>query len=325
MIIAVEDLRALCQAILIGRKLEEGDAHIVTDILIEAELRGRATHGMIRLPGIADRVSAGTRAPMLLAKDGPAYALIDGQDNLGYLVAHRCARTAIGKAGRSGVGVVGAFNTSHSGMLGYYASMVADAGLVGVVMCHTGPRIVPWGGKEPVLGTNPIAAGFPASKGQVLVDLSCAAITNGEILMAMKDGKEIPDGRALGPDGKLTTDPDKAIKGGALPFGEHKGYALAVMIQMFSGPLLNADPVPEMGKNYGIFMLAIDPSIFLGVDAFQSSVTEVVKTVKNSMPADGVTEILAPGERAFREREMRLQSGVEINDELMDALWGLES
>lgn len=325
MIVDVENLRELCQSVLVGRDLNEADAHIVTDALVEAELRGRPTHGVIRLPGIAEHASAGARSPMLLAKDGPAYALIDGQENLGYLVAHRCARTVIGKADRSGVGVVGAFNTGHCGMLGYYASMIADAGLVGQVMCHTSPRIVPWGGREPVLGTNPIAAAFPSTEGQVLVDLSAAAITNGEILMAIKDGKDIPEGRALGPDGKLTTDPEEARKGGVLPFGGHKGYALSMMIQLFSGPLLNAAPIPEPGKNYGIFMLAIDPSIFHGVDTFQSGVQDVVTAVKNSALAEGVTEILAPGERAFREREMRVQSGVAVDDELMDALRRLGS
>ena len=125
--IKIENLRALCQSILTDRGLDAADAHIVTDILIEAELRGRPTHGMIRLPGIAERVSQGNQSPMVTEKDAPAYALIDGRDNLGYLVAHRSACTAIDKAKQSGVGVVGARDTSHSGMLGYYASMIADA------------------------------------------------------------------------------------------------------------------------------------------------------------------------------------------------------
>lgn len=320
MIIAVENLRALCQSVLMDRGLDEADAHVVTDILIEAELRGRATHGMIRLPGIVERVSRGAQVPMVAVKEAGAYALIDGRDNLGYLVAHRCARIAIDKAKQSGVGVVGARNTSHSGMLGYYASMIADAGLVGLAMCNTGPRIVPWGGREPVLGTNPIAAGFPSAEGQVLVDFSCAAITNGEILVALNDGKAIPAGRALGPDGEPTTDPERARRGGALPFGEHKGYALAVLIQLFTGALLTADPVPEMGGHYGIFALGIDPSIFLGIDAFRRGVDEVVCAVKNALPADGVTEILAPGERAFRERAARIRSGIAMGDEVMAEL-----
>lgn len=320
MIVDVEDLRSLCQHVLTDRHLSDADAHIVTDILIEAELRGRSTHGVIRLPAIADRISSSARKPMLLAKDGPASASVDGQENLGYLVAHRCARSVIGKADQTGMGVVSGFNTGYCGMLGYYASMIADAGLVGLVMCNTSPRVVPWGGVEPVLGTNPIAAGFPAPNGQVLIDLSAASITTGEILVALKDGEKIPDGRVLGPDGKTTTDPEVARKGAVLPFGEHKGYALGMMIQLFSGVLTGAAPVPKPGQNYGIFMLALSSSLFMEQEDFVSGVGDVVKRIKTSLHADGVEEILVPGERAFREREMRLQSGIGVDDDLMAAL-----
>jgi len=320
MIVDVEDLRALCQKILTDRDVSDADAHIVTDILIEAELRGRPTHGVIRMPAIADKVSSGARKPMLLAKDGPASALVDGQENLGYLVAHRCARSVIGKADQTGMGVVGGFNAGHCGMLGYYASMIADAGLVGLVMCDTSPRVVPWGGIEPVLGTNPIAAAFPAPNGQILIDLSTAAITSGEILMALKDGEKIPKGVALGPDNKTTTDPEVARKGMLLPFGEHKGYALGMMIQLFSGALIGAAPVPKPGQNYGVFMLALSSALFVEEDDFVNGVGEVVKRIKTSLHADGVEEILVPGERAFREREMRLQSGIGVDDDLIDAL-----
>lgn len=318
--VAVEELRSLSQAILVNRDLAEIDAHIVTDILLEAELRGRSTHGLVRLPRVAEHCASGARKPMLLPKDSSGFALIDGQENLGYLVAHRSARLVVGKADRVGVGVVGSFNTGHCGMLGYYASMIADAGLVGLVMCDTGPRIVPWGGTEPVLGTNPIAAGFPAPQGQVLIDLSSAAITNGEILMALKEEKELPAGRALDQDGNLTTDPIKASKGAVLPFGGHKGYSLAVMIQILSGVLVGASPIPQQGQNYGIFMLAIDPTIFLDRDLFQAGVGELLQGIKSARRAKEVAEILVPGERGFREREMRLIGGIDLNNDLLDEL-----
>lgn len=312
-----EHLRGLSVRILEERGLSDEDAGIVTDILVEAELRGRPTHGMIRLPGIADRVSERPRQAMKLVRDGAAYALIDGQENLGYLVGHRAARTAIGRADRSGVGLVGAHNTSHCGMLGYYVSMIADAGMVGMAMCNTNPRIVPHGGVEPVLGTNPIAAAFPAASGQILVDLAAAAITNGEILLAIKDGLEIPDGRAMGPSGVTTTDPEKAQIGGALPFGGHKGFALAVMIQMFTGVMMGGAPVPEPGKDYGLFMMAIDPQIFIDKSDFDASVATFVSKIKSSRRGVGVAEILIPGERAYRERALRQVEGLEIDDDVM--------
>ena len=312
-----EHLRGLSNRVLEDRGLSDEDAGIVTDILVEAELRGRATHGMIRLPGIADRISEKPRQAMKLSRDGAAYALIDGQENLGYLVAHRAARTAIGRADRSGVGLVGAHNTSHCGMLGYYVSMIADAGMVGMAMCNTNPRIVPTGGAEPVLGTNPIAAAFPAVSGQILVDLAAAAITNGEILLAIKDGHSIPDGLAVGADGRTTMDPEAARTGGALPFGGHKGYALAVMIQMFTGVMMGGSPVPEPGQDYGLFVMAIDPQIFLDKAEFDTAVVALVDRVKSSRRADGVAEILIPGERAYRERVLRQEEGLDIDDDVM--------
>ncbi len=315
--VSMEDLRELSRGILVGGGLGEEDAHIVADILLEAELRGRSTHGVIRLPGIVARSAAGGRRPMRLAREGGAYALVDGQENLGYLVAHRCARMAVGKADGAGIGVVGGFNTGHCGMLGYYASMMADAGMVGLVMCDTSPRVVPWGGTEPVLGTNPISAGFPARKGQVVVDLSVAAITSGQILMAMADGKPIPEGCALDSDGRLTTDPAAARKGASLPFGGHKGYALGMMIQILSGALVRGAPVPEPGVNYGIFMQAISPSIFLDREVFRDGVNELIERIKSARRAEGIGEILIPGERAFREREIRLREGIDVDE----ALW----
>jgi len=317
---SAKDMRELCRDILMRHKLGEEDAHIVTDCLLEAELRGRPTHGLIRLPGIAERSASGRRRPMRMTSEGGAYARVDGQENLGYLVAHRCARTAVTKADSMGVGLVGGVNTGHCGMLGYYASMMADAGMAGLVMCNTLPRIAPWGGTEPVLGTNPISAGFPARDGQVLVDLSTAAITNGEILMALKDGKPIPKGRALGPDGRLTTDAAQAKRGAVLPFGAHKGYALAMMVQIFSGILMGAAPVPDPGKDYGIFMLAVSPSIFQKMALFQDGVAELVKRLKSARLAEGATEILVPGERAFRERDARLQDGIDVDEDLFRTL-----
>ena len=320
MIIDVIDLRGLCEQVLGGHGLSEEDAHIVTDILIEAELRGRATHGVIRVPGIVKRIDAQPRTAMKLERDGAAYALIDGQANLGYLVAHRCAKTVIGRTDRSGIGVVGAYNTGHCGMLGYYTSMLADAGFVALAMCDTSPRIAPWGGKQAVLGTNPISAAFPMQGGQVLVDMSSAAITNGELLVAIKDGERIPEGVALNADGVVTTDPESARGGAALPFGGPKGYALATMIQIFAGVLMRGDPVPEPGRNYGIFLMGLDPEIFGAKADFLSGVHSLVEQIKNSARPEGVSEILVPGERAFREREMRLSDGIRVDDDLVDEI-----
>ena len=138
--------------------------------------------------------------------------------------------------------------------------------------------------------------------------------------MALKAGHDIPDGCALGSDGRLTTDPETARRGAVLPFGGHKGYALAVLIQIFSGALVQAAPVPEPGRNYGIFILAISPAIFGEMEVFQAGVDALVQRLKSAGKADGVSEILVPGERAFREREARLREGIDVDDDLLEEL-----
>ena len=320
MIIGETDLRGLCEQVLGGHGLSEEDAHIVTDILIEAELRGLATHGVIRIPGIVKKLLDRPRTAMKLERDGAAYALIDGQDNLGYLVANRCAKIVIGRTDRSGIGVVGAHNTGRCGMLGYYTSMLADAGFVAMAMCDTSPRIAPWGGKQALLGTNPISAAFPMQGGQVLVDISSAAITNGELLVAIKNGKQIPEGVALNAAGSVTTDPESALTGAVLPFGGYKGFALATMIQIFSGVLMRGDPVPKPGRNYGFFIMGLDPEIFGTKKDFLSGVSSLVEQIKNTARPDRVSEILVPGELAFRKREMRLSEGITVDDDLLEKI-----
>jgi len=320
MIMWVKDIRALSEKVLIRRGLQKPEANIITDILLEAELRGRPTHGLIRLSGIAQKCSQEGNQEIYVTKEGPSYALLDGRENFGYLVAHRCTRIAAEKADTTGIGIAGGFNTGHCGMLGYYASMIAYTGKVALVMCDTSPRIVPTGGTHAVLGTNPISAGFPANGGHILVDFSTAAITNGQILLAIKHGKAIPEGCALDPEGRPTIDPASAIRGGVLPFGGHKGYALSVIIQVFSGILVNAATVPAPGKNYGFFVLAISPTIFLKQTAFEDGVDELVQRLKSAQPSEGTGEILVPGERAFRERERRLKEGIEVDEALMEEL-----
>ena len=319
--IPVEDLRTLSSAILQHHGLNEVDARIVADAILEAELRGRPAYGVVRLPGIAERAASHGRTPMRVVRRGGAGTLVDGKGNLGYLVAHRCARTASEKARQGGgIGLVGAFNTDACGMAGYYVSLVVSTGLICLMMCNGSPRTVPWGATEPVLGANPLAAGFPFSGGQVLVDLSTSATTQGDLLMALRTGERIPEGRAVDHEGRLTTDPQAALKGAALPFGGHKGFALGLVVQVLASALVGAAPIPKPGENYGLLMLALDPAIFVDREVFDRGLSEIVRRVKSARRAEAGTEILIPGERAFRDRERRLKEGVEVDADLLEEL-----
>lgn len=318
--VSADDLRTLSLAILQRHGLNEEDARVVADAVVEAELRGHPAHGVVRLPGITERLASHGRAPMRVVRRGGSGTLVDGKGNLGYLVAHRCARTAAEKARKGGIGLVGAFNTDTCGMAGHYVSLVVSTGLICLMMCDGSPRTAPWGATEPILGANPFAAGFPFSGGQVLVDFSTAAVTPGDLLMSLNAGGRIPEGRAIDHEGRLTADPQAALRGAALPFGGHKGFALGLVIQVMASALVGAAPIPSPGENYGLLFLALDPAIFVDREVFDRGLGEIVRRVKSARRADPATEVLIPGERSFRDRERRLREGIEVDEDLLEEL-----
>ena len=323
MLLSVNDARQLALNFLKRGGIPEAEAGIITDILLESELRGRKTHGFIRLSGIKDRYAKSEKHPITIAKESGHWMLIDGGDNPGYLVAHYAMNAAIEKAKSYGSSLVGAYNSSHCGMAGYYANMAPEADCIGIVMADCLPRITAWGGVESIFGTNPIAVGIPTNNVPIVLDMSTASITNGDLLVAMREGKSIKEGLAFDPEGNLTTDPSQALKGSVLPFGEYKGYGLALVIQILSGALVNAAVIPPPGVNYGLLLIVIDPSIFLPLDEFKRKVTDLIDQVKNTKKMDGVAEILVPGERAWRERKQRMEIGIELDDDLVEQLRSL--
>ncbi len=138
--------------------------------------------------------------------------------------------------------------------------------------------------------------------------------------MALRSGGRVPEGRAVDHEGRLTTDPQAALKGAALPFGGHKGFALSLVVQVLASVLVGAAPIPKPGENYGLFMLALDPAIFVDREVFDRGLGEIVRRVKSARRAAPGVEVLIPGERAFRERERRLKAGVEVEDDLLEEL-----
>ena len=285
-------------------------------MLLEAELRGRATHGIVRLPPLVEMLSSLDRSPIQIVKDTPTAVLLDGGNDLGYLVAHRATELAIDKAKAAGVATGGAFNTQHTGMLGYYPLMAAKEGLFALAVCNTFPKIIPHGAAEPVYGTNPFAVGFPTPSHPLVVDFSTAAVTIGELIVASRSGEQLADGLAVDADGRPTTDPDAAMKGSVHPFGGHKGSALSFIVQILSTALTGAMPTPPRGGGYGFFTIVIDPAATVGLDGFGRTAAQVVAAVRGARPAAGIDEVLVPGERSERERRRRLEEGIDVDDDL---------
>lgn len=290
-------------------------AEIIADVLLEAELRGKETHGLIRLEGIAARYSKDEMGEIKVVKRTGSHLLIDGGNNPGYVVAYLAAQRAIDIARREGSAIVGAMNTNHCGMLGYYADMIRKEDLIGIATCNCYPFTTPLGGTEPVFGTNPVAVGIPTAKEPpLLFDASLASLTIGRMLIQRERGEPLPEGLAYDGEGNPTTDPAEARA--VIPFGGHKGYGLMLISQILTTALLGAPITPPRGRDYGILIMAINPEIFVPIDRFKEEVSKLIERVKSSRKADGVEEILIPGERSWRVRQRKLKEGVDVDERI---------
>jgi len=316
----VEELRHLARGALVAVGTPASEAAVVADALLEAELRGRPTHGLLRLPGIVRRFAGRGPTEVSVVADGGAWLHLDGGDGIGYVVAQRASEWAGERAREHGVGLVGVRRATHCGMLGYYTGQLAADGLVAMMMADCGAMVAPFGVTSAVFGTNPISVAFPHEPFPVLIDMGTSAATFGDVLVALQEGRPLPDEAAYDAAGQPTADPAQARAGALRPFGGHRGSALALAVQLLSGVLVGADALPARGLNYGLFLLATDPEVFGEREQFRAGVRAVVEAVKSARPGAGVTEVLVPGERAWRERERRLRGGIDIPDDLFEQL-----
>jgi len=303
------------------------EAGATAEVLAEADVRGFASHGILRLPYIIRALKRGTiiaNAKVKVVKETPATALIDGGHGLGHHIATRAMKLAIEKARKQGIAAVGVFNSNHFGIAGYYAELATHEGLIGIVTTTTDALVHPWGGVEPLLGTNALAIGFPTEP-PVLLDMAMSVAARGKLVDAMKKRQKIPEDWAIDSEGRPTTDPEKGLKGALSPFGGPKGYALAFVLELLAGPLVRAgvgkgvDGTLEPVKGFctkGDFMIAVDPSAFVSPKEFKARVRDYVAEIKASKKAPGVQEIMVPGEPERKAREKRLKEGIAIADEV---------
>jgi L-2-hydroxycarboxylate dehydrogenase (NAD+) len=331
LILTFEREKAIINALLKKLGATDVEANATAEVLAEGDLRGFGSHGILRLPYIIRAMRRGTivaRAPVKVVRETPATALIDGAHGLGHHVATRAMKLAIDKAKTQGIGAAGVYNSNHFGIAGYYAELAMREGLIGIVTTTTDALVHPWGGVEPLLGTNALAIGIP-SEPPVLMDMAMSVAARGKLVKAMKEGKPVPKDWAIDREGRPTTDPAKGLEGALSPFGGVKGYALAFVLELLAGPLVRAATGKEVRGTLepvegfctkGDFMIAIDPAAFVPLEEFKAGVQKFVAEVKASRKAPGVGEILVPGEPEFRMREKRLKEGIPIPDEVWSEL-----
>src|SRR5687767_1232970 len=315
--IAAPRLESFTAACLEKLGLTAADASLVAETLVAANLRGVDSHGVVRLPHYATRLRNGSvkaRPSIAARRTGPSTALVEGDAGMGQLVAARAMREAIAIARESGVGAVVARNSSHCGACAWFVEMAVKEGMIGVALTHTDPIMVPPGMKRIFLGSNPIAFGAPGAREPVIIDMSTTHVAWGKVLVARQEGKTIPPDWGVDKDGKPTTDPNQVV--GLAPTGAHKGYALALMVEILCAQLAG---VPfgrhvtkmygELNKprNLGHFMLALDIGRFTDPQAFPTQIESFVREIH----AEGA---LAPGDPERLNAERRGREGIPLGD-----------
>ena len=318
--LSVAEARALGEAAMRGIGYDAEDARILTDHVVDAALCGYEYSGLAKLLNVADhpRFKA-ERRPMRVRSETSVSVLFDGGNQSGMIGMYHAARAAIERAERHGIALVGVDDLWMSGRSAYYAEMVARAGLVAIHTVSAPPMVAPHGGARPALGTNPIAFGFPMEGDPLVIDLGTSAFMGTDLQFRQRLGIPRPEGVAIDERGRPTTDPDAARHGALLPFGGHKGYALALAMHALGVLSAGADDA----ERTGYLLIAFQPDLLCPLDDYRRALAEEIARIKTTPRQDGVDEIRIPGERAYRERARRQREGVEIDRRIRDALTAL--
>jgi LDH2 family malate/lactate/ureidoglycolate dehydrogenase len=293
----------------IGYDAEE--ARILTDHVIDAALCGYEYSGLPKLLNVADspRFKA-PRGPMNVVKDTGVSVLFDGGNQSGMLGMYYATRAVIDRASTHGWALVGVNNLWMSGRSAYYVDMAARAGLIGIHTVAAPPMVAPFGGAKAALGTNPIAFGFPMEGDPLVIDLGTSAFMGTDLQFRERLGLPLPDGVAIDERGRPTTDAAAARRGALLPFGGHKGFALALAMH-------------ALGVSAEYLFIAFKPDLFMPLDDYRRALAAEIAAIKATPRQPGVDEIRMPGERAHRERARLMREGIEIDQRIHDALTAL--
>ncbi|MDF2799106.1 MAG: dehydrogenase [Devosia sp.] len=322
--IAAEDARRVSETALRRAGVAPEAAQLQVDLLLEAELRGRASHGLLRLPRLTDRIANGVASPTATGRmiwRSENFLQVDGEDGLGPVVAMAALDAAAERARQSGVVVVGIARSNHLGMLAWYAEKMARQGLVTLGFTTSEALVHAWGGRQPVLGTNPVAIGVPQPGQPFVLDMATSLVSMGQIYDYAQRGQELPEGWALDAEGEPTTDPEAAKGGSIAPFGEAKGYALGLALELLvvaltdsaigrevTGTLDSTRPATK-----GDVFILIDPGLQPGTAA---RIADYLDLVRASGDPAGARQVAVPGDRAMRVRAERIQAGIALPEPL---------
>ncbi len=310
-----EALRALMADLFAAAGVSRQGAERVAEILVEADLQGLPSHGVMQAEGYLTRLKCGaasTRDQAEIVINNGCAMVLDAHDMLGQLSADQAMRLAVTKAKEFGAGIVAVRRGCHFGAAGYYADIAADEDCIGLVMANTSPVMPAPGGRERLVGTNPVSVAIPTEREpHVVLDMATTEGSVAKIRIAARDGKTIPDNWAVRPDGTQTTDPNEALKGLLLPSGGPKGFGLSLVADLMGGLLSSgAWGAGVYGNAFGLskphnsshLFVAIHTGHFRPPEEFRHEAQQAADRIRATQRVAGVDRVYVPGERKWDKR-----------------------
>ena len=307
--------------------LNSEEAHLLTDCMLVADLRGIGSHGISRLRTYSNRVKSGVISsgvtPKIISESNAAVA-VDGMNGVGPMIGKWMMDLCVQKAKEHGSCFATAKHGNHFGIGAYYTMQAAQSDMIGIAMCNCEASVVPYGGAVPMLGTNPLSVALPAKKHpNYVLDMATSVVARGRIVLAQKKGEPIPADWAVDKNGAPTSDPDEAFGGALLPFGGAKGYAIGLLIDILCSCLAGALDCRKTNRFWddfvnpqdsGFFMGAFDISKFVDIDIFKQKVDTMFDEFKSCPPAPGFKEVMIPGEIEHLTQKKNEQEGIGLSD-----------
>ena len=331
--VEVQSFTALVTALFRHAGLSARDADIAAEVAVYGQLRGSDAHGAVQLPLYITGLLDGTikHTPHVATTNNlPCCIVMDADHGLGLVIGQNAIDAAIALAETYGLGAVAVRNSSHFGGAGYFSERAAKRGMIGFAFTNASPAIAPTGAREAVLGTNPIGVAFPLPEADpIIADMATSVVARSRIRAMLALGqKAIPDGWAIDPDGRPTTDPAVAVKGSVLPIGGPKGYALALIVELLCSALSDGEPgmqvtyenVVKRPSTISQFFFVMHPAGFVGLDRFGQRAGHIAGVLEKAKRIEGAPPPRLPGARGFAIERKSRGEGLAMFDNLRHAL-----
>jgi LDH2 family malate/lactate/ureidoglycolate dehydrogenase len=321
--VSTSRIRAVASRALARAGVPTKHAELQLELLLEAELRGIPSHGLLRLERVLQRIANGVADPHATGRHewrSTSFLAVDGEMGLGPVVAVAALDAVQQRAKDVGIAMAGITNSNHLGMLGWYAERVAAAGQSIIAMSTSEALVHPWGARKALIGTNPIAIGVPTEGEPFVMDTATSIVSMGEIHDHAHRGASIPLHWALDAEGNPTTDPNRAKHGALAPFGGAKGYSLGLAIELLVSSLAGAAIGTDVRGTLDATEVCNKGDVFIVIDGPRARLSAYLDMIRNCEPAQGFDQVMVPGDRARECRKQRLEQGVPVAEEVWHRL-----